>query len=45
MYTGSKVEADEKIITTTGFDKETVRSFLKKVRQVTKGTDLIVPGA
>jgi len=40
-YTGSKVEKDETIITTTGFDKETVRSFLKSVRQATKGTDLI----
>jgi serine protease Do len=40
-YTGSKVEKDEKIITTTGFDKETVRSFLKAVRQVTKGTELV----
>ncbi len=40
-YTGSKIEKDETIITTTGFDKETVRSFLKSVRQATKGTDLI----
>ncbi len=40
-YTGSKVEKDEKIITTTGFDKETVRSFLKAVRQITKGTEQI----
>jgi S1-C subfamily serine protease len=40
-YTGRKVEKDEKIITTTGFDKETVRGFLKAVRQVTKGTELI----
>lgn len=41
LYTGSKVETDEKIITTTGFDKETVRGFVKAVRQVTKGTELI----
>jgi serine protease Do len=40
-YTGSKIEKDETIITTTGFDKETVRSFLKSLRQATKGTDLI----
>lgn len=40
-YTGSKVEKDETIITTTGFDKETVRNFLKIVRQVTKGTEQI----
>lgn len=40
-YTGSKIEKDETIITTTGFDKETVRSFLKSVRQATKGTDPI----
>jgi serine protease Do len=40
-YTGNKVQKDEKIITTTGFDKETVRSFLKIVRQVTKGTEVI----
>jgi serine protease Do len=44
-YTGSKVEKDETIITTTGFDKETVRSFLKSVRQATKGTDLIEESA
>ncbi|MEI7945920.1 MAG: trypsin-like peptidase domain-containing protein [bacterium] len=40
-YTGSKIEKDDTIITTTGFDKETVRSFLKSLRQATKGTDLI----
>jgi alanyl-tRNA synthetase len=44
-YTGSKIEKDETIITTTGFDKETVRSFLKSVRQATKGTDLIEESA
>jgi serine protease Do len=37
VYTGRKVEKDEQIITTTGFDKDTVRSFLKVFRQVTKG--------
>lgn len=40
-YTGSKIEKDETIITTTGFDKETVRGFLKALRQATKGTDLM----
>ena len=37
VYTGRKVEKDGQVITTTGYDQETVRSFLKVLRQVTKG--------
>ena len=40
-YTGSKVESDEKIITTTGFDKDTVRKFVKSFRQMVKSEDVL----
>lgn len=40
-YTGNKVEKDGTLVTTTGFDKETVRTFLRSFRQVVRGSDTI----
>jgi len=35
-YTGSKVEKDGKMVTSTGFDRKTIRSFLKSLQGVIK---------
>jgi serine protease Do len=40
-YTGSKVEKDDNVITTTGFDRETVRDFVRSLRQMVRGTETI----
>ena len=36
-YTGADVETDGRLTTTTGFDRETVRRFLKAVQQAVSG--------
>jgi len=38
-YTGSDVEKDGKIITTTGFERKVVRKFLKSLRQLVRNSE------
>lgn len=37
-YTGNKVEKDGKMVTTTGFDRITIRSFLKSLKSLLKSS-------
>jgi putative intracellular protease/amidase len=38
-YTGKDVETDGKVVTTTGFDRETVRSFLKALGRAIRNAE------